>query len=254
MLEDNFSDNLRQMGVVMKYEFKKYLRSKKIAILIVLMGIVLFLTTAGPYISGGGLSKDPVTLMSSYISVMGLLVILLSTLLVSGTIVSEFEERTALTLFTKPLRKWSIYLGKVFTACAVSFGFVLVYYAFTAAVCLIVTGTIRSSLLVSLGLAFMYIIGTAGLAIMLSSIMKRSSTATLLTFVLLLIILLIISGLLSSSSIDPWFMLDLSGAGASINDCLRNTDVQIWKYVAAMLAWGVVTGAAGYAAFRRREL
>ncbi|MCL2032873.1 MAG: ABC transporter permease [Methanomassiliicoccaceae archaeon] len=252
MLEDSFSDNLRQTGVVLKYELKKYFRGKKMAIFAIIMLLVLLLNTVPPYLFGDGLNKDPLILAYSYASSMQLLVLLMATLFVSGTIVSEFEERTALVLFTKPLRKWSIFVGKVSVACMAGFMFILVYYAVTAAISLIVTGSVTSSLLTSLGLALTYMIGTAGVAVLISSMVKKSGTAAVLTFVTLLMIMMLTSGILSENSIDPWFMLDT--AGYDIDGCLPDNDLNIGRSAGVMLVWGLVTGAAGYLIFRRREL
>lgn len=250
MLEDSFTDNLRQAKVMMKYEFKKYFSGKKIAIFGVLMGLVLLLNIALPYLLEGGLGNDPDQLAYSMLSFIGLLILISATLFVSGTIVSEFEERTALVLFTKPIKKWSIFAGKVSAACILGFAFVLIYYAVVAVVSLIATGAISSALPISLGLALTYVIGTSGVAVLISSVVKKSSTAAILTFVVLLIFFTMITGILSMS-LDPWFMLDEASNG--ILTCLSDEVCNAPRSAAVMLVWGMVTGLIGYAAFRNRE-
>ncbi|MCL2149141.1 MAG: ABC transporter permease [Methanomassiliicoccaceae archaeon] len=252
MLEDKFPDNLRQAGVVAKYELKKYLRGKKMAIFAAIMALVLALITVSPYLSGEGLPGDPVQLAYPYASAMQLLVLLIATLFASGAVVSEFEDRTALVLFTKPLRKWSIFAGKAFIACIAGFAFVLAYYAFIAAASLAAAGSVAPHLLDSLCLALAYTAGTAGVALLISSLVKKSGTAAILTFMTLLVFMLLVSGILMENSVDPWFMLDR--AGACINDCLLNGDISVARESGVMLAWGLATGAAGYAVFRGREL
>ncbi len=252
MLEDSFSDNIRQTKVIIKYEFKKYFEGKRIIIFGVLMALVLSLSIALPYIFGDGLSDDPTILAYSMIGMISLLILVSATLFASGTIVSEFEERTALVLFTKPLKKWSIYLGKVFTACVLGILFMLVYYGVVAVVSMIVTGSIATNLLLSLGLALAYVIGTTGVAVLISSVVKKSSTAAILTFISLLLLLTIISSILTVNSIEPWFMLD--EASMSITNCLSNESYDALRSGSVMVIWGLVTGAIGYLAFRRREL
>ena len=251
MLEDTFSDNLRQTAVISKYELKKYLRGRKIVIFAILMGAWLILNIALPYLVSDGLGTDPNVMAGSFLSIMLFFVVLLAMLFVSGTIVSEFEERTALMLFTKPLRKWSVFMGKIITAFAVGFVFILIYYAITAAVSLVVMGAVSSSMAVSLGLAVTYLFGTAGVAVLISSLVNKSSTAAILTFVTLLMIMTVISGILGAYSVDPWFMLDTSGG--NITGCFAG-GIDAWRGAGVALVWGLVTGALGYLIFRRREL
>ena len=252
MAEDSFSDNLRQTGVIMKYEIRKYFRGKKIMLFSALLVLVLVFLTVTPYISGEGMSSDPAEVWYSYMSWVQFIVLLLATLFVSGAIVSEFEDRTALILLTKPVRRWSVFLGKVAAALAVGSAFVLVFYAATAAVSLAATGSVASSMLTSLGLALAYTAGTAGVAVLISSAASKFSVAAILTFAALLMVSILISHVLSEASIDPWFMLDV--AGGHINDCLRVDGLRVWRDAAVMLVWGLTAGAAGYLVFRRREM
>lgn len=262
MLEDSFSDNLRQTGVVMNNEFRKYFRGKSMTIFTILLGLVLFLNIALPYIVGDGLSKDPTELAYSFASAMLLIIIMSATLFTSGSIASEFEERTALVLFTKPLKKWSVFLGKFISACMIGFAFILIYYAILTCVSLIVTGSTSPHLPVSLGLAFACMFGSAGVAVLISSVSKKFGLAAILTFVLMLLIMPLISSMLSLGSIDPWFMLD-EGAYSVGNVFLHSgaseflpssTAPDVGRSAVVMLVWGAVTSIIGYLIFRRREV
>ncbi|MCL1978903.1 MAG: ABC transporter permease, partial [Methanomassiliicoccaceae archaeon] len=165
MLGDNFSDNMRQTGVIVKYELKKQFRGKRIAIFAVIMVLLLALCTILPYAFGDGLSAlSPNELARLYMgSMVQLYVILLATLFFASIIVSEFEERTALILFTKPLKKWSVFLGKISAALLIGFAFILIFYAVTAVISLIALGTVTSALLKSLGLALICMVGLGGI-------------------------------------------------------------------------------------------
>lgn len=251
MLEDSFSDNIRQTKVIMKYELRKHLEGKKIILFGMLMALLLALNIILPYILGDGLNKDPTELAYSFVTFASLLILISATLFASGTIVSEFEERTALILFTKPLRKWSIFLGKFVSACLLGIMFMLIYYAVVVAVSFAVTGTIATNLLLSLGLAILYVIATTGIAVLISSAVKKASTAAILTFVMLLMIFALISMLLDANSIDPWFMVNQ--AELTISSCLSGEDFNALASAAVMVVWGAATGVVGYTAFKRRE-
>jgi ABC-2 type transport system permease protein len=177
------------------------------------------------------------------------LVLLAATLFTSGTISSEFEERTALILFTKPLRKWSIFLGKFLASYILGLIFMAVYYLVVAVVSLAVTGTVASELAMSMALSIAYLVGVNGLAILISSVSKKSSTAAILTFVTLLLIISIITNVLDMYNVDTWFMLD--NAADHIYSCMTGESGS-GTAAAVMLIWGI-TLFAGYSIFKKRE-
>lgn len=250
-MEDVFRDNFRQTRIITKYESRKYLEGKKILLYGALMALVLGMLIVLPYVFGDGLSTDPDALASYFMSAVPFMILLSATLFASGAIVSEFEDRTGLFLFTKPIKKWSIYIGKGTAACLLGFAFVAIYYVVVAAVSFIVTGSLTSEFLVSFMLALLYTFATTGVAVMLSSMVKKSSTAAILTFVMLLMIFTIISTVLSMNSIETWFMLD--EASTAMADCITNPSFDSMRSGAVMLVWGAITGVLGFLIFRKRE-
>ena len=97
-----------------------------------------------------------------------------------------------------------------------------------------------------------YTLGASGIAVLISSVVKKSSVAAILTFVTLMLLLTIVSSILSGNSIDTWFMLDV--AGTNINASFTPGYYDAARDAAVMSAWGLAAGAAGYLLFRRREL
>jgi ABC-2 type transport system permease protein len=211
---------------------------------------------------------------------MNILIILAATLFASVAIVSEFEERTALILFTRPIKKTSIFLGKILGCIILETVMIAVFYAGMAVVSLIVAGSLPSELLVSFGIAFLFIVAASGVAIFISSIMKKGSTCAILAFVFLLLILPIISSVISqSTSIDPWFMLDKASDAIStsipeyvtnMNEMMQNlidhmglppemveqmmiSAPDLVKTTVAMIGWSVVSLVLAWIAFIRRE-
>ncbi len=276
-------DDFRQSYVVAKNEIRKFVRGKRFTLYVALIGIVFALITFLPYLVGGDLGNTSGEVISNYVPYVFLLVILAATLFASITVVSEFEERTALILFTRPIKKTSIFLGKILGCIILETVMVVVFYIGIMVVAFAVSGSVSSDLLISLGLAFIYVVATSGVAVLISSIMKKGSTCAILTFVLLLLILPIISGVLSMS-MDPWFMLDqaansistsmpeyvantndgmqalidqLAGMGFEMDqdtiDSLLISAPDLVKSVGTMLGWGLITMILAWIAFIRRE-
>jgi ABC-2 type transport system permease protein len=250
LTELNKKDDLRQSRVVMKYEFRKHLEGKKILLFGGLIAAVLLLLTVLPYVFGDGLPEDASKLGSLYLMFGSLIVLIAATLFTSGAIASEFEERTALILFTKPIRKWSIYLGKYVASCLLGIVFMVVYYAIVTAVSLAVTGSIPPHFAASLGLTVLYVLSTSGIAMMISSFAKKSSTAAILTFITLLLLISIVTGVLTMYNVDTWFMLD--DASNHISTCITG-ESGTGAAAGIMGIWALITTALGYFIFKKRE-
>lgn len=250
MTELNKKDDIRQSRIIMKYELRKHLEGKRILLFGALIAAVLALMTILPYILGDGLSKDSAILSQNYMSFVNLLVLISATLFTSSAIASEFEERTALILFTKPLRRWSVYVGKCVASFILGVAFMIVYFAFVAVVSLAVAGSIPPHFAAAFGLTILCVISTNGIALMISSFAKKSSTAAILTFITLLLLISIITGILYYNNIDTWFMLD--DASGHIYSCIQG-ESGTGTAAGVMVVWGAVTTALGYLIFKKRE-
>ncbi len=250
MTELTLNDDLRQTFVIMKYEFKKYLKGRRILIFGALVAVVLALLTTLPYLLGHELPDDPADLGVLYTAFVSLLVLVSATLFTSGTLSSEFEERTALVLFTKPLRKWSIYIGKYTTATILGIAFMLVYFVATSIVSLVVDGALPPHIVISFGLTILYVISTGGIAMMISSFTKKSSTSAILTFITLLLLISLVTGIMYTYGINTWFMLD--DASGYISTCMNGTSGS-GTAACVMVVWAAITSIIGYVLFKRRE-
>ena len=208
---NNFTESARQAFVVMKNEIKKYFSGKRMLVFLVLLAIIVFVIVVAPYMFGS--EADPV-----YFLMMSALVVLMaSTLFASISIVSEYEERTALIVFTRPIRKTSIFIGKAMACIALTIGFTALYYVIAMIVSLAINGSVSGDMLVSFGLACAYAFGTIGIAMFVSSIMKKGSTSTIITFVILAVIITALSMVLNAANVNSSWMIDQ--AANSIMEC-----------------------------------
>lgn len=122
-------EDLRQALIVSRYEALKFLSGYKLLIFGIIMITSLLLLSIANII----FMDDPTvnSVYSSFISFVSLLALLGATLFTSTTLSSEFEERTALVLFTKPIKKSSIFLGNILIAFALNVVIFAIYYVVT---------------------------------------------------------------------------------------------------------------------------
>ncbi|MCL1905221.1 MAG: ABC transporter permease [Methanomassiliicoccaceae archaeon] len=261
-------DDIRQIGVVVKYEIYKHLRSRRMLIFTGLALLVFALMTVLSIYLDGSLPDDPTELASMYLGFISLLIIIGVSLFCAPTIAAEFEERTALLMFPRPIRKTSFFLGKVL-ACYIICGLIVgLYYLITVVVSLANTGSVDTNLFLSLGYAMLFMIAAGGFALLLSSLLKKGSTAVIVTIAVLLLVFNIIDGMMMVFHVEPIFSLTYAGLDISnIVDGRVTTlidfpelGMSISNYYPShnmsafiMVVWASVTTMLSAALFHRRE-
>ena len=249
----DFKDDLRQAFIVAKYEIMKFLSGKKIFIFgaivigtLAILGIVMFVWGNNDIKTEEG--------VYNFVSFSELLFLIGATLFSSVTLVSEFEERTALMLFTKPIRKGSIFGGKFIAAFVLNVAFMAVYFMVSAILVAIKTGGFTANVFVSMGYCIIYIFALTGIAMLFSALMKKSSSASILTFVFLLLIPDIVSIViaLAADTTDVWYMI--GNASLTIPYSINGPVENGLREALVMLVWGIVPLLGSYFLFRKREV
>jgi ABC-2 type transport system permease protein len=266
--------DLQQVKVVAKYDILKYLRSRRLLGLMIIEALVLALITVLV-----GTSDRPYTVnevIGQYTGFVSILIILGATLFGGDAIVSEYQGRTGFLLFPNPVKKISILLGK-FASSVAAMSLVLVIYYVVAIVAGLVmgSGSMSDRVFASLGLALLYGIAAISVAFLVSSIMKGSTGALILTFALFFLIFSIITSLIGElGGVKPWFMLDFAGGTVSyimsdpypvdssmsfdLGDGLSFTTYlfypEVYLSIGVMVAYAVIAMVLAYVFFRRREM
>jgi ABC-2 type transport system permease protein len=230
-----------------------------IAILMIALITLLFLYD--------GVPDDPTEFILWYTTFMSLLVIIGASLFCAPAIASEFEERTALLMFPRPMRKTVFLTGKML-ACYIMCGIVIVmYYAVCMIMSLILTKGLDTNAFGSMGLALLFMLGTGGFAFMISSIFKKGSTSVVITIATLLLIFNIIDMMYGTFVGEPFFSVTYASTDimAIISDKLYVTMEGGYTFtytmdhlgtqaaIMVMTAWFAVTTAISAILFGRRE-
>ncbi|MGE4577109.1 MAG: ABC transporter permease [Candidatus Methanomethylophilaceae archaeon] len=248
-------DDLRQSLVIAKNEMRKFLRGRKILLFILLAALFLVIDIALPafyWEEFGTFLSTPEAIMSWHASNVSFIVLLGAVLFASFTIVSEFEERTYLLLFTRPVKKTAIFVGKFLACYVITLLVILAFYGVSAVHSLVLEGAVTSKTFASIGMSMAYIFALSGLAVFFSCISKKGSISALMTFFLVLMVPQIISVILMvvQPGGDYWYLLNI--AGGSISSIFSST-VQISKALITLFLWGAVPLVLGWLIFLRRE-
>jgi len=256
-------DDFRQSYVVAVNEIRKFIRGKKFLVygLLVVLAFALFVIL--PFASGQGFHDFyqidhviiPAGIVPAFLSFMNIIVILGATLFASNVLVSEFEDRTALVLFTRPVKRTSIFIGKIIGCIVIETVVIVIYYLAIAVVSQAADGFVPTELFVSLGITFMYIVAASGVAILISSIMKRSGTSAVLTFFSLLLIIPIVSLIFMIAFGDAWYILNIAAStlAPTFADGVYFPIVNVARTCGVMFVWGIVSMVLSWMIFVKRE-
>ena len=199
-------ETLTQVFVVASYEIRKYLRSRRLLGVLVLVALVVGLILGLPPALGRSYSSDANRFVGTFAVFTEILVILCGTLFAADALVSEHEKRTGYFLFPNPVRRETIVIGKLIASLAASAGILLLYYLAATIAAAIVTGHVTWEIGLSAAYALAYMGCVVGIAFLLSAVLKGTMTATVLTFFLFFLIFTIVSAALSAGGVQPWFI------------------------------------------------
>jgi len=270
MMNKGVGDDLRQIGVVTKYEILKHVRSKKMFIFAGIVVLLFVLITVLNFVLNGKLPDEPKEFVTGYVNLVSLVVILGASLFFAPAIASEFEERTALLMFPRPIKKTSFFMGKVLACCAVCGMIITAYYAAVILFCVAYTGGLEATAFASLGLALLFMLGTGGFALFISSISRRGATAVVITIATLLLVFNIVDSMFSLFRFEPVFSVTYAGTdilNVIVGNVTSFTDLSDfgldmiignyypahWLSITIMSTWFLVTTILAAVIFGRRE-
>lgn len=187
------------------FELRKHLRRKRLlivaalAILVPLIFYVYTPDTASEFAAGS-------------LGFLSVLIIISGAMFAGDAIAGEFEKKTGLLSLPTPQKRLSIFAGKYIAALIATFIVVSIYYVITTLQIAHVYGggEIPAELGKSFLTALIYVTSVVSVMFFISSILKRSTSSTILGFVFLMLIMPITSSILVSVDIEPWFIVTYS--------------------------------------------
>jgi ABC-2 type transport system permease protein len=129
---------------------------------------------------------------SLFLSFASILIIIAATFFGSDAIVGEFQNRTGYLVFPTPLKRWVLFFGKFAASITAGLVVTVLFYAGVALLSFTTIGGVDDDFALSLAFAVGFLIAATAVAYLISSVLKGSTGATVLTFLMFIIILPII--------------------------------------------------------------
>jgi ABC-2 type transport system permease protein len=201
-----------QIATITKYELLNYRRSRRFIVLFaIIVAVGLLLTVAIRSLASQAASALPsVTFYSIfYGSVVSFITILSGIFFGGDSISSEFHNKTGYFLMGNPIRRSSIYLGKLFAAFLASVAMLGVFVAFSLGNGFYYVGAnVPAQFGESVAFSIVYVAAVLGVAFLVSSLFKSNSFSILVSVILLLFVFLLVQNIYSGlAQKEPWFVL-----------------------------------------------
>jgi len=221
------------VGLMMRYTFNEYLRSRRFAILMVIMVLIgggltvaLAYYGIGSFTAGGSVSASSTAAsLGFYSGFWGFasdLAVIAGIFFGGDAISGEFQNKTGYFMIPNPVRRSSVYVGKWLAAFTAGTIALFVYTGFCLANGLYYGFGIPTQFVESFAFTWFYLVAVLGFTFFFSSLFKSSAYSFLVTFLLFFFAFGIIDLLATDlAHIEPWFLLSY-GAGI-ISDVLMAT-------------------------------
>ncbi len=218
---ENVSSNtvpssIAQVGIIMKYTFLDYFRSRRFLILLTITLLIsALLTVLVGYYRPANFTTTSLGFYSSWWGNATNFVVVLSAIFFGGdAISSEFQNKTGYFGIPNPIRRSSIYVGKFFSAFIASTIILGIFAAITVGNGLYYFGfSVPFQFGESLLYAWFYLVAVLGFSFFFSSLFKSSAMSILVTAILFLFVFNLIQTLVAGLvRVEPWFILSYGAA------------------------------------------
>lgn len=138
---------------------------------------------------------------SLFLGFASILVIICATFFAADALVGEFQSRTGYLIFPNPLKRYVLFLGKFGASMTTGTLVVVVFYAGLAMLSYLTVQGVDDDFIASMLFCEEFLLAATAVAYLISSLMKGTTGATVLTFLLFIIILPIIDGVSSFAGV-----------------------------------------------------
>ena len=199
-----------KLRVVIGYEFLKHIRRRR---LYVILALTLFAEIAVlillPALQGG--YPDDVMAMAAILTVGPSLAAIGAVFFSGDAIAGEFESKTGYILFTNPVKRTTLIIGKYISSAAAVIILITFGYSIVTISLLAIYGSVPIETLESFGMALLYGGSVISVTFFFSALSKGGMGATVITLVFLMVISPIIDTVLLLTDTPHWFMLSTAG-------------------------------------------
>ena len=200
-----------QISDTMNFELKR--NKKKVLMMLIFFGCIFLLFLLVQQLqeyAGSELPEDPLTYISSYLSMIGMVIIISSSLFAGSIIADDYQKGTRNLLFPK-IGKTRLLIGRIIILFLLNSLCISFYYMLISIITFIKYAMIPISILESLGWALFYCFTLFSFVTFISSFMKSTSYSIIVSILLLLIVFTMLDSVLMFTGIteyiEPFFLI-----------------------------------------------
>ncbi|AGB04152.1 hypothetical protein AciM339_0255 [Aciduliprofundum sp. MAR08-339] len=206
-------NDLLQMLTITRYQFKNYIRSKRLLTLfmITLAIAILYLVVVQIYINPEYMEIKVFT--KNWVSPITYLIILAALFFGGDAIAGEYQSKTGYFLLPNPIRRESILWGKYIASFMASAIVMLTYWIILIADVYYYYGKLPDALWYSFALSFLFLLSLLALTYLFSSMLKTGTVAIVLVAIIYFFVFSIVDTISMLTGHEPWYSITY---GASI--------------------------------------
>jgi ABC-type transport system involved in multi-copper enzyme maturation permease subunit len=199
-----------KLRVVIGYEFLKHIRRRRLYVILALTLVAELAVLILVPVLGDGF-PDSVKVMAALLSVGPSMATLGAIFFAGDAIAGEFEGKTGFILFTNPVKRITLVIGKYLACYGAVLLLILLGYVISSISLLVIYGTIPMASGGSFGLCLLYAGAVLSVTFFFSAVSKGAMGATVITLVFIMVISSIISSVLMMTGQPYWFLLSSNG-------------------------------------------
>lgn len=200
-----------KLRIVIGYEFLKHIRRKRLYIILALTVIAELVVLILVPVLGEKGYPDNIMVMAALLSIGPSMATLGAIFFAGDAIAGEFESKTGYMLFTNPVKRTTLVIGKYLAGYAAVLLLIILGYVIVSISLLAIYGSVPIETLSSFGLCLLYAGAVLSVTFFFSAVMKGSMSATVITLVFIMVISAIIDSVLMMTGQPHWFLLSDNG-------------------------------------------
>jgi ABC-2 type transport system permease protein len=243
------------------------------------VGLLIFILAVDVAVTAVGIAYDMSgTSASDYlygaISVMPTLGVIVGAFIGGDAIAMDFGSSTGFFMLVLPVRRTVLLLGRYAAAFLAAFALLLVFYAISLVGAAWFYGIVAIpwiDVVASLGVAALFALAVLATAFLFSAFFRSPAVSMIVTILVLFLAFDIIDGVLSITSVEPWFSIIYAGqAVAEVFESQPHLTTTVgpgrahltfstwhpyvWEGVVIMLAYFVIALAASVVIYHYKEM
>ena len=266
-------NDFNQMLILSRYQFRNYIRARRLYILLIITFLVIALLTYA-YSTFGSPEEGIKQNASFFASFAPTLVVLTSLFFGGDAIASEYQNKTGYFLFPNPIRRYVIYWGKYIASFVAGALIILLYFLFGGIYVYYHHSSVPPEYYYSLLYSLTFYAALLALTYLFSTFFKSGLVAVTIVAILYFFVFSIIDSISMIASVEPWFsityasqIIKLVFVGDYMGD-YPHSQVEhigpqmtttfylpyIWEGLAIMAAYFVISAILGTLIFARTEM